>query len=396
MTDVAPNAEQAELDVSDVARWVGVPIGGPQPKEPFSVNDVRRFVQAFANPNPLHFDETYAAGSRFGAIVAPQSYFGGGPATGAIAANQGHVPGSHMLFGGDEQWFYGPRVHPGDHLRLDRMLFDYKVTQTSFAGPTLFSRGDTTYVNQRGEILAKQRSTAIRYRAEHARERRSFAGEGQTPEWTAEELDALDERRVAWIRSFRELGHEPRLWATVSVGDRLPTRVVGPHSVQTFTTEHRSDAGGWGSYVDSPLPITRDPGFIPEMQRDQGRLAIDPHERDGLHRGPGRGHVNPEYAERIGMPRSYGYGASMCVWVVDSLANWAGEWGFVRHHDTRYRNPAFVGDVTFVDGEVTEVYVDPGSGAGTVRVAVELTNQKGAQLARGTAEVELPIEDPRP
>jgi len=82
--------------------------------------------------------------------------------------------------------------------------------------------------------------------------------------------------------------------------------------------------------------------------------------------------------------------------VVDSLANWAGEWGFVRHHDTRYRNPAFVGDVTFVDGEVTEVYVDPGSGAGTVRVAVELTNQKGAQLARGTAEVELPIEDPRP
>ena len=45
---------------------------------------------------------------------------------------------------------------------------------------------------------------------------------------------------------------------------------------------------------------------------------------------------------------------------------------------------------------MTEVYVDPGSGAGTVRVAVELTNQKGAQLARGTAEVELPIEDPRP
>jgi acyl dehydratase len=395
VSDATRSHGEPELDVSDVARWVGVPIGGPQPKEPFSVNDVRRFVQAFANPNPLHFDEGYAAESRFGTIVAPQSYFGGGPATGAIASNQGHVPGSHMLFGGDEQWFYGPRVFPGDHLRLDRMLFDYKVTTTSFAGPTLFSRGDTTYVNQRGEILAKQRSTAIRYRAEDARERESFAAEREAPVWTAEALETVEEQRLAWIRAFRDLGHEPRLWGTVQVGDRLPTRVVGPHSIQTLTTEHRSDAGGWGSYFDAPLPITRDPGFIPEMQRDQGRLAIDPNERDGLHRGPGRGHVNPEYAERIGMPRSYGYGASMCVWVVDYLPNGAGEWGFLRHHDTRYRNPAFVGDVTYVDGEVTEMFLDPNTGAATVRIAVEMTNQKGAQLARGVAEVELPVEDPR-
>jgi len=85
----------------------------------------------------------------------------------------------------------------------------------------------------------------------------------------------------------------------------------------------------------------------------------------------------------------------MCVWVVDYLTNWAGEWGFLRHPDTRYRNPAFVGDVTYVDGEVTEMFLDPNTGAATVRIAVEMTNQKGAQLARGVAEVELPVEDPR-
>ena len=59
-----------------------------------------------------------------------------------------------MLFGGDEFWFFGPRVFPGDKLRLERMLYDYRITNTSFAGPTMFSRGDTVYYNQRGESIA--------------------------------------------------------------------------------------------------------------------------------------------------------------------------------------------------------------------------------------------------
>ena len=40
-----------------------------------------------------------------------------------------------MLFGGDEWWMYGPRIEPGDTIRHERMLFDYKVTETKFAGP---------------------------------------------------------------------------------------------------------------------------------------------------------------------------------------------------------------------------------------------------------------------
>ena len=65
-----------DLDTTEVDKWIGVPLGGQQPKEPFGVNDVRRFVQGVANPNPLYFDEVYAAEGRFGRIVCPQSYFG--------------------------------------------------------------------------------------------------------------------------------------------------------------------------------------------------------------------------------------------------------------------------------------------------------------------------------
>lgn len=391
--DAVPRPGAITLDVSDVARWVGVPAGGPQPKEPFSVNDIRRFVAAYNNGNPLHYDEEYAAVSMFGRIVAPQSYFGGGPATGAIASNQGHVPDSHMLFGGDEQWFYGPRIFPGDRLRMDRMLFDYRVTETSFAGPTLFSRGDTTYVNQNGEFIAKQRSTAIRYSAEAARGKAAFQSQSAAPEWTEEALAAIEAEKRAWVESYRALGHRGRSFASVKKGERPPRGVIGPHSVQTFTSEHRSDHGGWGSYTHSDLPITANPGFIPEMQRDWEALKKDPLLSDGMRYGPGRGHVQPRYGKLVGLPRAYGYGSSLCVWVVDWLANWAGERGFVRHHNTRYRSPAFAGDVTYVEGEVIECLPDRPPGKGTVQLRYRLVNQAGVELASGTGEVELPLTD---
>ena len=160
-------SERKTLDTTDVDRWIGVPLGGGQMKEPVATNDIRRWVQGCQNPHPLYYDEEWAAESPHGAIVAPQSFaVCTDDSHGAAPAIQGHIEGQHMLFGGDEWWFFGPRIHPGDLLRQERMLFDYKVTETKFAGPTMFSRGDTTYVNQRGEIVCKQRSTSVRYKAE--------------------------------------------------------------------------------------------------------------------------------------------------------------------------------------------------------------------------------------
>lgn len=38
---------------------------------------------------------------------------------------------------------------------------------------------------------------------------------------------------------------------------------------------------------------------------------IEPSLADGLYKGPSRGHVQMRYAELIGMPRGYGYSATM-------------------------------------------------------------------------------------
>lgn len=62
----------ADLDVADLDRHMGVPMRPGELREPVARNDIRRWVQAMHYPNPLHYDERWAEESRWGDIVAPQ------------------------------------------------------------------------------------------------------------------------------------------------------------------------------------------------------------------------------------------------------------------------------------------------------------------------------------
>jgi len=379
-----------EFDTTDVDRFVGKPVGGGQLKEPVTVTDIRRWVQAMAYPNPLHFDEEVAGRSAFGRIVAPQSFticcdvgHGAGPSI------VGNIPGTHMIFGGDEWWFAGPRIYPGDLLRMRRRFVDYKVSETKFAGPTMFSRGETIYVNQRGDQVAKQWSTAVRYRADIARDRGFFEQAAPRREWTESRLAEIDVQRMDWIRS-RAGASSPSVEG-LEVGDRLPTRPIGPHSLPSLASEWRGYIFTvWGSSIHEGPDHLTDAGWLDEMDRDLEGAKEDPELGDGLYHGPSRGHTDEEHARLIGMPRGYGYGASMGAWVLDYVAAWAGDRGFVRHSAVQYRFPAFDGDLTLLDAEVSAKRHDPMLGAGVVTLDVTMTNQDGSVMAKGPVEVELP------
>ena len=384
------SAAGPEFDTHDVDRWIGVPLGGGQMKDPVRANDVRRWVQGMQNANPLFFNDAFAAESRFGQMIAPQSFaVCTDDSHGAAPAIQGSIPGTHMLFGGDEWWFFGPRIYPEDHVRRERMLFDYKVTQTKFAGPTLFSRGDTTSVNQRGEFLCKQRSTSIRYLASEAVERAQFDDEND-PTWTEQQIEDIEKEKFEYLRSVLDQGHDRRLF--VKVGDKLPRRPIGPHTIMSFTTEWRAYLMTvWGAFQDDGGPSSLlQAGWLPEMSRDVEGAKIDPTLGDGLYHGPSRGHVQAQYAQLIGMPRGYGYGATMGAWILDYLSNWAGEWGEIVHSKMAYRSPALTGDLTYLDGEVTAIDQEGALPVATVHVT--MTNQRGEEMAVGDAEVRLPTD----
>lgn len=389
--------EGPQMDLSDVDPRVGQLVGGGQLLEPCSKSDIRRWVMAMDYVNPLHWDQKFASESKFGDIIAPQSIavaldYGHGCQPACV----GHIAGSHLIFGGEEWWWYGTQVRAGDKLFQERRFYDYKVTDTKFAGPTMFSRGDTVHRNQHGNLVAKARSTAIRYLAEEAEKRGMYdATAGAPKRWTRDELKEIDKIRHDWLMSNRE-GKSPH-WEEVQVGDKLPRRVIGPHSIASFTTEYRAFLFNiWGTFdwvapegVEDPW-INQDPGWLPEFAFDENLAQFDPRARDGLYVGPSRGHIDDSYASEVGMSRAYGYGATMAAWNTDYLAFWAGHDGLVRHAKSDFRSPAFEGDVTFFDGEVVDKIENSEWGFPVVQVKVKLTDQNGKTVVSSLNEVELP------
>jgi acyl dehydratase len=394
--NAATSTGKVELDLSDVKHRVGQEVGGGELIEPCSATDIRRWAMAMDYANPLHWDQDFAAASKFGGILAPQSFAVGiDYGHGVQPACVGRIPGSHLIFGGEEWWHYGPRVRPGDRLTQTRRFHDYKVSETKFAGPTLFSRGDTLHVNQAGTPVCKERAVAIRYLAAEAEKRGSLNQAAKAPDWTREQLVAIDRQRLDWMLSNRD-GRTPR-FEEVSVGDRLPRRVIGPHSLVSFATEYRAFVFNvWGSYrwvaptgVADPW-VNQDPGWVAGFGFDEEGAKIDPRLRDGLYLGPSRGHVDAGKASKIGMPRAYGYGATMGAWVTDYVAYWAGHDGLVRYSNTAFRGPAYEGDVTYLDAQVSDRQELSSWGAPLVSLAVKMTNQEGGLMAQGKVDIELP------
>ena len=381
------------LDCSDLDNFMGKALTPWTLKEDLHNNDFRRWAQAMHYPNLLHFDHDFAAVGRWGRLVAPQSFtIAAGEGHGACPAGIGFIPDSHLVFGGDEWWFYGPRLFGGDRVIHEKIPFDYVVKETKFAGPTCFQRGDNNYYKQDGTLFAKQRSTAIRYNPALAVEMASM-NDGDDPVWTDEELEDVEQRKLEYITMMHELGHGRRHWSEQNVGDKLPVRVFGPHSVASLATEWRAYLMTiWGSAHRNadcdPVKL----GYVGPMagwEMDPVLEKINPEQTDGAYIGPSRGHMFKRWANFIGMPREYGYGASMGAWVLDYLGGWAGEWGQVVHCNSQYRGPAFTGDITIMTGEIIARTVDA-EGRNIVQIDVRMTNQKGVTLATAKAEVELP------
>lgn len=99
------------LDCFDIDRHLGKPMDSSPIREPIANNDIRRCVHAMHYPNLVHYDPAFAAASRWGKLVAPQSF--------PIAADDGHrcvpacvgrIENLHLLFGGDMIFMMGAWV----------------------------------------------------------------------------------------------------------------------------------------------------------------------------------------------------------------------------------------------------------------------------------------------
>lgn len=123
---------------------------------------IKMFVQATGDTNPLWQDEEYARKTNYRGTTVPPGYL-------VTMQMEGESPGFYMPYmlslkgaidaGGD--WEFFKPVRPDDIIVVDRKLVDLYEKKGSL-GNMVFNVFETTYRNQRGEIVAKGKWTSIR------------------------------------------------------------------------------------------------------------------------------------------------------------------------------------------------------------------------------------------
>ena len=145
---------------------------------------IKRFADAIDDPNPLYWDDEYARSSRFGSIIAPPGFFGW-PATSRAK--------TQWFFGWPAKWeaegrhfsrlaeelkvilteagytrnmvaeldyeFFSP-VRAGDILSAAKTIKDVYERQGK-TGKLVFVVLETTYTNQNGDLVAKERHIGV-------------------------------------------------------------------------------------------------------------------------------------------------------------------------------------------------------------------------------------------
>ena len=314
-------------------------------------------------PNPIHWDEEFARSSKFGGIVAPQSFtVGMDYGHGCHPACVGNIPGSHLIFGGEEWWFYGHARSPGDKLFQERRFHGYKVTDTKFAGPDhVLARRHRPLEPARRRWSprnARPRSAILRPRPSAAACTMRQAG-GEMPRWTRDELLARSTKYgIDWIMSNRD-GVSPR-FDEVQVGDQLAAPGDRPAlASRALPREYRAFMFNiWGTFhwvapegVEDPW-INQDRGLGRRLRlRRRGRQDRSAQARRPLSSGP-RAAISSRKAPTrsawrapMAMARRWARGSrTTCLLGWPRRLSW--------HSKAQFRGPAFEGDVTYFDGEV--------------------------------------------
>jgi acyl dehydratase len=156
-------------------QYVGEPMGPPSvAPDPVNVPMIRHWVDALDDRNPVYLDEEFAAGTRFGGIVAPpamlQAWGMPRPRIEGIA-ERGGAPDDIRLdspipildaagyvgtLATNSELEFVRYLRPGDHLRVTNELESISNRKTTALGRGYFITWVTTYCDGAGEVVGRQ------------------------------------------------------------------------------------------------------------------------------------------------------------------------------------------------------------------------------------------------
>ena len=161
----------------------------------------------------------------------------------------------------------------------------------------------------------------------------------------------------------------------LEIGRELPQIVKGPLTLTDIICYHVGL--GWGGMLAGPLKLAyknrkRIPGFYTRNNLNVYDVAQ-------------RCHWENEFAQELGQPAAYDYGAMRTNWMVHLLTNWMGDDAWISSLSARARRFNYIGDTQWMRGRVETVHserVPP-----SVDVTVEGVNQRNETTCTGRATV---------
>jgi acyl dehydratase len=178
MSDEVPLRERLE-------EFIGKPMSASGPSsapDPVNIPMIRHWVDALDDRNPIYLDPEVAARSPFGGIVAPpamlQTWTFGRPTIQGLA-ERGGAPGAlgrSALTTLDAAGYTATRatnseleferyLRPGDVLTASTTLEAISDEKTTALGTGYFVTWVSTYVDQHGEVVGRQRFRVLKFRA---------------------------------------------------------------------------------------------------------------------------------------------------------------------------------------------------------------------------------------
>lgn len=348
------------------------------------VDNIRNFAAGCGNDNPLHRDPEYAAGTRWGQVIAPAMMAGiinsplrGDPMPDELKARTKSLfRGIHVFVSGGEWEFYNP-IFPGDTLYSFKGEESVSVNPSEFAGRNVIQISREVKFNQRQQIVGVYKTLRI------LTERKTAAKKGKYSQiepqsYTDEDMAKIDEIYAA----EKVRGAEKRYFEDVQIGESLGTMAKGPLTVTDVVCFH---AGGYGFVPYAPT--------VGRMAH-KNRKRIAPFYVKNEYGVPDvaqRLHWDPAWAQQIGNPMAYDYGVMRENYIFHYLSDWCGDDGWVSKQYDEIRKFNYMGDTQLITGEVTDKREEDGQKI--VDIEFRMTNQRDEVTVKGRASILLPSRE---
>lgn len=370
--------------IERLKKKIGIWTPSPTPPHNYEVtwDGVRHFCFGYGDDNPLWCDPEYGKNTRWGGLIGPPNmmYTMGEDDSPKPSPEQKAILKGDPLAGlgsyqSEMEFEWWRPLALGDRVRSRRAFVGIVPRESSFSGRAVLEVSSFFFRNQKSELTAMQTGTWTRAERHESKKRKK---EYDLPKpYTDEQIHEIDE----CYRAEKIRGGETRYWEDVEVGEDMQTIVRGPMRTSDLVVWHV----GWGMQLTPPgafrlswkirdkVPglFTKNPLNVPDTVQ--------------------RLHWEKEWANELGIPIPYDYGAIRETFLTNICTNWMGDEGWLWKLKCQHRKFVYTGDTYWMKGRVKDKKQE--GNRNEVHLEIWCENQWGTITSPGEAVVLLPTRD---